>query len=149
MCEVMKFVQTILSFEIRVKLAWTSIPKRQLELPQPTTTNCIFLPTNFCIHFLLSIYTCIICVPIWNQTFHLKHQIPLCCSKKFSNSFLTHQFTESFSSAYNYAAIFSILGKTILLFPLPPLNTFFVLLCRKFFYVLSTFNVSNFSPVLP
>lgn len=107
----MKSVQAILSFEMRVKLALTSIPNRQLELPQPTTTNCIFLPTGFCIHFFLYIYACIICAPIWNQTFHLKHQIPLYCSKKFSNYFLTHQFTESLSSAYNYATIFSILGK--------------------------------------
>lgn len=88
------------------KLAWTSIPKRQWELLQLTITIPISPPTSFCIHFFLYIPTCIIHAPTWNQTLHLKCKIPLCCSRKFPNSSLTHQFMESFSSAYNYATIF-------------------------------------------
>lgn len=88
------------------KLAWTSIPKRQLKLPQLTTTIPISLPTSFCIHFFLYISTCISHTPIWDQTLHVKYKIPLHCSRTFPNSFLTHRFTESFSSAYNYATIF-------------------------------------------
>lgn len=92
----------------------------------------ISLPARFCIHFFLYIPTCIIHAPIWIQTLHLKHQISLYCSRKFPNSFLTYQFSESFWSAYNDAFFFH-LKKTNFLFPLPTLNTFFVPLYRKFF----------------